>query len=63
MKKYLVAAFVALLGVFNATAQENKTIEVFECEANKLTVEGSTLICTGFGHWYSQRWITAITPE
>ena len=50
MKKYLVAAFVALLGVFNATAQENKTIEVFECEANKLTVEGSTLICTGFGH-------------
>ena len=50
MKKYLVAAFVALLGVFNATAQENKTIEVFECEAYKLTVEGSTLICTGFGH-------------
>lgn len=51
MKKYLVAALVACLGILSANAQTDKTIEVSQCEANnKLTVEGQTLISTGYGH-------------
>ena len=49
MKKYLVAAFIAFLGAFIANAQENKMIDVSKCEASNLTVEGSTLISTGYG--------------
>ena len=41
MKKYLVAALVACLGILSVNAQVDKTIEVSQCEANnKLTVEG-----------------------
>ena len=48
MKKYLVAALVACLGILSVNAQVDKTIEVSQCEANnKLTVEGQTLIYTG----------------
>lgn len=48
MKKYLVAALVACLGILSVNAQVDKTIEVSQCEANnKLTVEGQTLISTG----------------
>ena len=47
MKKYLVAALVACLGILSVNAQVDKTIEVSQCEANnKLTVEGQTLIST-----------------
>lgn len=49
MKKYLVATFIAFLGAFIANAQENKMIDVSKCEASNLTVEGSTLISTGYG--------------
>ena len=51
MKKYLVAALVACLGILSVNAQVDKTIEVSQCEANnKLTVEGQTLISTGYGN-------------
>ena len=51
MKKYLVAALVACLGILSVNAQVDKTIEVSQCEANnKLTVEGQTLISTSFGN-------------
>ena len=49
MRKYLVATFIAFLGAFIANAQENKMIDVSKCEASNLTVEGSTLISTGYG--------------
>ncbi|WP_294558199.1 hypothetical protein [uncultured Bacteroides sp.] len=50
MKKYLAVALIACLGVFSANAQEGKTIEVSQCTTNKqLTVEGPTLISTGYG--------------
>ena len=49
MKKYLVATFIAFLGAFIANAQENKMIDVSKCKASSLTVEGSTLISTGYG--------------
>ena len=49
MKKYLVATFIAFLGAFIANAQENKMNDVSKCEASNLTVEGSTLISTGYG--------------
>ncbi len=51
MKKYLVAALVACLGILSVNAQVDKTIEVSQCEANnKLTVEGQTLISTSYGN-------------
>lgn len=52
MKKYLFVfvALIAFLGISNASAQENKIIEVSECTPSRLTVEGSTLISTGYGH-------------
>lgn len=51
MKKYLVATLVACLGILSVNAQVDKTIEVSQCEANnKLTVEGQTLISTGYGN-------------
>lgn len=51
MKKYLVAALVACLGILGANAQVNKTVEVSQCKANNnLTVKGQTLISTGYGH-------------
>lgn len=50
MKKYLVAAFIACLGVVSVSAQADKTIEVSECKPSNLRVEGSTLISKGFGH-------------
>ena len=51
MKKYLVAALVACLGILSVNAQVDKTIEVSQCEANnKLTVEGQTLISTGYDY-------------
>ena len=51
MKKVLVAALVACLGIMSAYAQADKTIEVSQCKANnKLTVEGQTLISTSFGN-------------
>lgn len=41
MKKYLVAALVACLGILSVNAQVDKTIEVSQCEANnKLTEIG-----------------------
>ena len=33
MKKYLVAALVACLGILSVNAQVDKTIEVSQCEA------------------------------
>lgn len=50
MKKYLVAAFIAFVGVFSVHAQVDKTIEVSDCTPSNLTVEGSTLISKGYGH-------------
>lgn len=50
MKKYLVAAFIAFVGVFSVHAQVDKTIEVSECKPSNLTVDGSTLISKGYGH-------------
>ena len=51
MKKYLVAALVACLGILSVNAQVDKTIEVSQCEANnKLTVEGQPLISTSYGN-------------
>ena len=51
MKKQLVATLVACLGILSVNAQVDKTIEVSQCEANnKLTVEGQTLISTGYGN-------------
>ena len=64
MKKYLVAALVACLGILSVNAQVDKTIEVSQCEANnKLTVEGQTLIPPVMETWYFLKMITLITPE
>lgn len=49
-KLRLVAALVACLGVLSASAQIDKTIEVSQCKANKLTIEGQSLVSTGYGH-------------
>ena len=63
MKKYLVAALVACLGILSVNAQVDKTIEVSQCEANnKLTVEGQTLISTSYGNLVIELGSIAILP-
>ena len=36
MKKYLVAALVACLGILSVNAQVDKTIEVSQCELHRI---------------------------
>ena len=50
MRKYLVATFVACLGVLGMNAQENKSVELNQCKTNShVTVEGHTVTSTGYG--------------
>jgi hypothetical protein len=50
MRKYLVATFVACLGVLSMNAQENKSVELSQCKTNShVTVEGHTVTSTGYG--------------